>query len=275
MERRAMTTRTLILLGLVTLTGSANAGFIVTRTPTDMMVFSTVDGAVVARYPTPAGVQSVNGLEWDGERHLINDWSGRTIWSTDDVFEDPMVEYPSPPDSRSIALLDGMLYVNSQPGVPPDSIYIVDAATGDIEARFAVPDTITTLQDLTSDGTSVWGIESRTPAKARLWRINATTGVFEESHVLDCSPCVFVFAVAWDPEIGRLWVVDNDGSVRRAHAVDPNTGLTTSTVVVQSGASDFVSTAVYRSMVTPVEETTWGRVKWRFGPDQPRSRDAR
>ena len=125
--------------------------------------------------------------------------------------------------------------------------------------RFAMPDTIRGLKDLTSDGTNIWAIDA---TDEKLWRIDPPTGTFDLSHDL---PGPFVFAVAWNAAGSELWLFQSaQGNDIVGYTVDRVSGAATEAMRIEKGATSFVFAATFSDTVTPSALSSWGAVKSRL-----------
>lgn len=267
----------IVALTLAVLGGTAeraDAEIILMLTTRQVLALDLADTTVVSHFGLPASVgTSVKGIAAGASPVLLTDTAGRRVWSVDDAFTNPVEMFALPlVNAEGLVRLTppvpgvsggpaGNLVVNGQaPMVPPDTLFVLNDATGAVIERFPMPAAVTALKDLAFDGEDLWGVDAS--GGGRLWRIDPTTGAFEESFTLPASP---ILACAWNPVTSELWLFQSaQGTEIVAYTVDRTTGMGTEVLRVDEGAVTFVLAAAFTDAVTAVDITSWGAVKARF-----------
>jgi len=251
------------LIVMTTAVTTTQAGFLVARVTRaaddvdEVIAIDTTDGEVVQTYTLPDDFAAApQGLEWTIGGYLLADAEARSLWSVNDLFAAPSPLYSLPDASpKGMALVGERLYIIGQ-GAIADSVVALHAVTGSRQAAFAVPDGFNLQVDAATDGVNLWtaDITSR-----KLVKIDPTAPSFTEVADL---PGALVFAVAYDPTMGRILVVDS--ATLGVHAIDPDTGMSTPLFTLDVPPQTFVWSAVHTVDVTPRSVASWSSIKARF-----------
>lgn len=257
------------LLLLSTWLSPAWGHYLVVRTTAVDTTFVTVidtEGAELsAQTPLPPVIGPTSGkaegIVWDGGAYLLSDNSLDRVWAVSGDLQTAEARFTTPPFPGGLALHDDDLFlkVNVSDRLS-DVIYRLDAMTGAIDDTLDVPESIPTIQDLTSDGEQLWAVDTSTP---RVWRIDLLTRLFEDYHPL---PSPLFLAIAWDPENEWLWLVES-GTPPAVHRMDPVTGDLTLEFSFDDGDDWYLyQSATFRGDLTPTRRVSWGEVKDGFRP---------
>jgi hypothetical protein len=272
---RCVLTLALALSGTLGALDVARAEVILLLTTRQVIAVDLADTTVVSRYSLPNEVgASVKGID-GGAPVLVADQAGRRVWSVGDDFRNALPAFDLPAvNAEGIVRLDPplrpagvgpigseLVVVNGQaPMVPPDTLFVLEEATGVVVARFPMPAGANGLKDLAFDGEDLWSVD--TSSGGRLWRIDPATGAFEESFPLPGSP---TFAVAWNAVASELWLFQSPQGVDVVgYTVDRTTGGATEVLRLPEDSTTFVLAAAFTDVVTPVDVSTWGALKQRF-----------
>jgi len=244
--------------------------YLIARTPvsdtTFVAVIDTESGTLISSASVPSEVSPNStkavGIAWvDGDYLLVDDETDR-IWTVTEDLQLAAERFATPPFPGGLTAHDGSLFLKvNGSGEQADMIYELDSMTGAVVDSIAVPDSISTIQDLTSDGTYLWAIDTSSP---RIWRIDPATGQFEPSAELP-GVLSFFFAIAWDPDNQWLWVVESAIDAPRVHTHVPGAGTINLAFSFDDGEEwRFYRSMVFRNDMTPTREMSWGGVKSRF-----------